>query len=131
MKRDLNLVREILLHFENVDKPRVSIKSLVFEGHSAEAIAFHVELMKEAELLDHLVDRPNLGIGRPSMVSFDMGIRPTMKGYDFLDSVRDPEIWRQTKSAANKVGGATFDFIIEIAKGVARQVLKERLGIEV
>jgi hypothetical protein len=40
----------------------------------------------------------------------------TRSGHDFIDSVRDPKIWSDTKHAAEKVGGWTADMLAGIAK---------------
>lgn len=131
MKRDMDLVRAILLHFEAAEKPRLSSKSLVLDGWNAEQITFHVELMKEAELLDHQIVRPEFGDGTRMHAAFDMGLRPTMRGYELLDSIRDPDVWRKTKEAGTKIGGAGVELLWEIAKGIAKQQMKSKLGIDI
>lgn len=131
MKRDMDLIRAILLHFEAAEKPRLSSKSLVLDGWSGEQIAFHIELMKEAQLLDHQVVRPQFSDGGYMRAAFDMGLRPTMKGYELLDSIRDPDLWRKTKEAGTRIGGAGVELLWEIAKGIAKQQMKTKLGIDI
>jgi len=129
MKRNMDVIRAILLRFETVDRPRVSRRDLTLDGYTTEQVDLHLDLMKEAGLIDHQIVRPNSGSGYSS-VGIDMGLRPTMLGYDFLDSIRDPEIWRRTKEGADKAGGATIEFVWELAKSYGKQVIKERLGID-
>jgi hypothetical protein len=45
----------------------------------------------------------------------------TWLGHEFLDSVRDPDIWRKTKEGASVAGSIGFEIVLEIAKGWARQ----------
>lgn len=39
----------------------------------------------------------------------------TMKGYQFLEAIKDPTIWEKTKSVAGKVGNYTLSFITGVA----------------
>ncbi|MGL4438011.1 MAG: DUF2513 domain-containing protein, partial [Bosea sp. (in: a-proteobacteria)] len=128
MKRDMDLVRKILLSFDDIKVGRVSQKDLVFDGYSKEQVAFHVEIMKEADLLNHHISRPKASDGRHLSISFDMGLRPTMAGYDFADSVRNPETWRKTKDGAIAAGGWTFDLMKDLAKGLAKKKLEDLTG---
>lgn len=56
--------------------------------------------------------------------------RITWAGHEFLDSVRDPEIWRKTKEGANKVGSWSMKLLGEIAVGFARMKAQE-LGLPI
>jgi len=51
--------------------------------------------------------------------------RLTMEGHDFLDTVRDPEIWRRTKQGATKAGGWTIGLLAEFGRAVLKQKAKE------
>ena len=57
-------------------------------------------------------------------------MRLTWEGHEFLDTVRDPEIWRKTKSGAATAGGYAFGFMKDLATAYAKHVAKERLGLE-
>ena len=49
-------------------------------------------------------------------------------GHEFLDKVRDPEIWRQTKAGAAKVGSWSVKFLGELATGFIKAKAME-LGL--
>ncbi|TYS25167.1 DUF2513 domain-containing protein [Bacillus subtilis] len=51
----------------------------------------------------------------------------TFKGHEFLDSIRDDEVWDKTKSVAAKVGGASLTIMTEIATSF----IKTKLGFNV
>lgn len=46
--------------------------------------------------------------------------RISWAGHEFLDSVRDPEIWRKTKDGATKVGSWSLKLLGEMATGFVR-----------
>ncbi|WP_126941637.1 DUF2513 domain-containing protein, partial [Xanthomonas sp. BRIP62409] len=60
--------------------------------------------------------------------SYHNGWRITSDGHDFLDSVRDPEIWRKTKSGAGQLGSWTVRMLAEMASGYVRAKAKD-LGL--
>ncbi|MBR0583994.1 DUF2513 domain-containing protein [Bacillus altitudinis MN12] len=45
----------------------------------------------------------------------------TYSGHQFLDNIRDPEIWSKTKVAASKVAGVSLSVIGELASSFVRQ----------
>ncbi len=122
MKLDKDLVREILLAVEAYDEPEGLI-TLDVPGHSAEMVAYHVMLLAEADLL---VALDTGGISRFNWTP----MRLTYKGHEFLDTVRDGEVWRRTKAGAEKAGVAGLGVLLELGKAYGKEVLKEKLGIE-
>ncbi|ARR55301.1 hypothetical protein HY78_18570 [Rhizorhabdus wittichii DC-6] len=46
------------------------------------------------------------------------GIRLTWEGYDLLDAIRDPAIWRSVKRAASKVGSWSIETLAALAKAM-------------
>jgi hypothetical protein len=55
----------------------------------------------------------------------------TWDGHDFLDSVRDPEIWNKTKDGMKAAGGFTFELLRDLAKGFIRTQIKKHTDIEI
>ncbi|AOX08661.1 hypothetical protein Q5O_09755 [Pseudomonas putida JB] len=122
MKLDKELVREILLAVEAYDEAQGWME-LTIEGRTAKDVSYHVMLLDEAGLLS--------GISLGGLNHFEWQPRRlTYKGHEFLDTVRDPEVWRRTKEGAEKAGVAGLGMLVELGKAYARQLLKERLGIE-
>jgi hypothetical protein len=129
MKRDMDLVRLLLLEAEEA-KNRIMTKRLADQEQFAEydlpMIDHHVTIMDEAGLIKayHEGDRARGTYGWSIM-------RLTWDGHEFLDTVRDPEIWRKTKSGAAAAGGYAFGFLKDLATAYAKHVAKERLGLEI
>ncbi|SMF17406.1 Hypothetical protein SAMN02745962_02029 [Pseudomonas sp. LAIL14HWK12:I11] len=57
--------------------------------------------------------------------------RLTIRGHEYLDTIRDTEVWRLTKAGAEKAGGVSLAVMLEIGKAYGKQVLRERLGLDI
>jgi len=122
LKLDKELVREILLAVEAHDEA-LGWMTLSIDGRAAKDVSYHVMLLDEAGLV--------VGIQLGGMNHFEwQPKRLTYQGHEFLDTVRDPEIWRRTKSGAEKAGVAGLGMLVELGKAYGKQMLRERLGIE-
>ncbi len=129
MTRDMDLIRELLLKLEAIPKPLGAVLHLqgyedevAIPGYDAAQIDYHLALIREAGFIDDA--------GLVSM-SGSIGFRRlSWHGHEFLDTVRDPEVWRRTKDGAKKVGGASVDFVWQLGKAYGKQVIKEKLGID-
>ena len=128
MKRDMDLMRELMLRLEALpmglgdavtitpEDPAVAV-----EGYDVVQINHHLDLIREAGFIDD-------GGGSQPMLGFIFcGL--TGKGHDFIDAVRSPEIWRKTKAGAKEIGGWSVDLLWGLAKEYAKQVAKEKLGV--
>ena len=118
MKRDMDLVRAILLAAEDSHEQWLGAESLVCNAWDQVMVARHFELMGEAGLVVADVNE-FLGGGVDGNVK-----RLTWAGYDFLDDVRSESVWEDTKaSISEKVGSASFDLIKAVAVGFAMKAL--------
>jgi len=123
MKRDMELVREILLAIETSDESPLGWIEISLPGYSQEDVSYNVELLAEAGFIE-----------AQDLSSMDghewHPKRLTWKGHEFLDSIRDPEIWRRTKEAAKKAGGWGIEMLWEAAKVYGKLKAKEKLGLD-
>lgn len=116
MKRDMDLVRSILLHCADSRIEIVPLKS--FEALAdPKVVVAHIRLLRDANLVSAEYRTSRLAPGNQTL----LGWRLTWQGNEFLESVRDPEIWRKTKSGAEKVGAWSIKLLSEIAAGYVRQ----------
>lgn len=125
MKLDKDLVREILLAIESSNHSPDEPMGLTDERWTAQEISYHVMLLHEAGL----VIAEDLSFLAETFPIWQIK-RLTYKGHEFLDTVRDGEVWRLTKAGAEKAGGTSLAMMLEIGKAFGKQVLKDRLGIE-
>lgn len=106
LKRDLDLVRSILLVIESQDHGSFS-GDLEVNGFTDEEIGYHVYLMGQAGLID-ASDVTNMDSPSPYAIAHSI----TWYGHDFLDSAKDPTIWEKAKNTILKpVGGVAFEVV--------------------
>lgn len=144
MKRDMELVRSILLDLEG-RKPDLSRKDdFGYEwekvasdlGADVDALNYHLTLLFEAQLIDGwalrgLTHPPGKALRLDSDYVFHVVPRHlTWEGHEFLESVRDAEIWKKTKGAASSIGSFGLDTLKELAKGFIKTKIKDHTGVE-
>lgn len=57
-------------------------------------------------------------------------VRLTWEGHDFLDTIRDDEVWAATKDGVKKAGGFSLELMKALAKGLLRKKIEHHTGIE-
>jgi Hypothetical protein (DUF2513) len=115
VKRDLDLIREILLAIENGQQP------LDVTGRAPAEICYNVQLLIDRRFIEGKVLWGTGARGRQEPMSC-FATRITMDGHDYLDSVRDSRVWERTKRNLEKVGGSGP---LEFIQGLAAKVLAE------
>ncbi|WP_196598595.1 DUF2513 domain-containing protein [Pectinatus frisingensis] len=121
MRRDLDLIREMLIKIELADSNKRKITSEYFSSLSdnENKIIFHIELLIDAGFIE--------AVEIPMMKISDFCIkRLTFDGCDYLDSIRDENIWEKTKNKLKLVGSAAS---LEVVQYVAIDIAKKVLGI--
>lgn len=126
MKRDMDLVRDLLLNIE--DHPILATGSqmlviddsekLGLQDHSLQQIHYHLDMMIKKGLIE----------GEITSLHIISGL--TWDGHDFLDSIRDPAIWQETKEGVKKAGGFSLELLGDLAKGLIRKKIEEHTGIQ-
>mgnify|MGYP000892647161 CR=1 FL=1 len=118
MKRDLNLVREILLWATAQDGGYVSGNPSL-PDYTDDQIAYHVHLMWQAGLVD-AADATHLQSPGPSAILLSV----TWAGHDFIDAAKDASLWEKAKTRIVASGGSfTFDLLKEVLSSLAKAQL--------
>lgn len=110
MKRDLNLMRQIMLDLEATDNFSVDLSSLYPKKSVDEYfnIAWHLRLLADAE---YIVLGTPIMMGYPNYpITFI-----TNKGYEFIRLTKDPTIWERLLPYLVKAGGIASVSIIQKA----------------
>lgn len=128
MRRDMDLIRALLLKIESMDivpsgttpALRASAPELKIPGYTEDQVDYHLEYLIDSKLVE----------GSCSVDRFFHICKLTRTGHDLSDSIRDPEIWRKTKDSARKAGGFTIELLGEPAKGLIRTQIEKRTGVK-
>jgi hypothetical protein len=103
MKRDMDLVREILIALEDRD---AELNPDEIPNRSPEEVSYHVHLMHEAGLVEAWTSKT---FNAPL---YAVANRLTWEGHDFLEAARNESVWRKAKQiVAEKGGGLTFEVL--------------------
>ena len=122
MKRNPDLIRQLLLLIEDHGVEPLKGRAVKLDGHEYVEIMAHLNLLSDAAFIVAEYSRSSTNPDRiiATEVVFDL----SWKGHEYLDSIRDPKIWKKTKALSKKAGSVSFEFLLEIAKGVAREALR-------
>ena len=124
MKRDMELVRKLLLHIEQeYTYQPLDSRHIEIDGYSKEHIAYHLKIMDDGGLID--VQNSTVMVGNIHRFVID-GI--TWNGHEFLDSVRNDGVWSHTKESLKPVGSASFEVVKSIAVAYIGSKSSERSG---
>ena len=118
MKRDMDLVREVLLAIERetlMDGTRATRLSLA--DRDVNEVGYVVALLIGAGFVTGPTQRP------PGAQAIVKGL--TWQGHELLDNIRDPGIWEETKEKAKPLLSVSIGILMELAKAE----IKKRLGL--
>jgi hypothetical protein len=117
MKRDMDLIRDLLLRIEARETVKFGRVELPYEDYAEEQIYYHVRLLHEAGY----IHAANLSTGTAFCWE---PVDLTWQGHEFLDNARDEEIWNRAKAIVRDAGGAvSFDILKTVLTGLVTSVL--------
>ena len=118
MKRDWDVVRELLLALEAKDDETTRIKEL--PGRAQANVCYQIQILGEAGMI--IGGAARMGIHEPLNAA---AYRLTWKGHELLDKMRDDTTWNKIKHKASSKGvDLSFQVIGMLAKYYAREHLK-------
>lgn len=145
MKRNIDCVRDLLLCVEeNTDFQHfcaflyydaAKMQELIGE-ELMEPFPYQIELEKQYDnddLIYSLKYCTEAGLIKSDYIVLQYYTKVydiTPAGHDFLENIRDKGNWEKVKKTAAKIGSASLEVVIEIAKNVALDKTKRTLGIE-
>lgn len=124
MKRDLDLVRELLEVFERELQGGVPIQQFTLEkDYDFRVVIGHLDLMIEHGLIRGEC-QPSCGDPSQTVLAIEA---ITWQGHDFLDAARNDTVWKAAKERLKKAGAWTFGLVLEVLKDEAKKRLGEFL----
>lgn len=111
MKREWDLVRDILLRLESAEPGSIVMGTAFGPDYDDQVVSYHMAMMKDAGLIEARVMMGN--------AIYMNGVAMALKwaGHEFLDGIRKKEAWEKVKSTAKSRGlELTFDVIKVVTK---------------
>lgn len=130
MRRDPELIRLLMLRLEGWEKPSTAIYSMPYsklspeEGYSEDEVHYHVSQILQNGWVDTAGAPWHMSVSGTFTFA---GLTPS--GHDFVDSVRDEEVWRLTKNGLKGIGSYTLQTLATLAKGYMKQKVEKLTGI--
>ena len=115
MKRNMDLVRQILLALEAYEDP-AGMANVEIEGRQPAEVNSHLTIMVEAGLI--------YGQEQTFEAVDDtvwMYVRLTWRGHEFVNAARDDKRWNEVTGQLAAVGGGTLPITVELLNRSVRR----------
>jgi hypothetical protein len=127
VRRDLDLVRDVLLFFEKRESISVMSdadieKELSFEGFTYQEVAYHLRLMAQANLLAVEAVKSSTSDRIIKVYPFEL----SWDGHEFLQLSKDNTRWQKLKG---QVGDGFKGISFDIAKALLISFAKAQVGL--
>ena len=114
MKRDMDLIRQILLRIEESPSAIDIVPMNNFQNHKTEEVQYQLYLLNQAGLIEAHDASSGGGL-------VYMPFRLTWQGHEFIDSARDDDNWNKAKTVITKIGGFTFSILSQLLVSYLKQ----------
>lgn len=121
MKLNNDCIRDLLIYLENnLDyHEQLYVHNIKLKNYSSDELSYTVERLKEANFL-------NCSGGIYSQHNIPLAVKSiTYQGHQFLDSIRDDDVWSNAKSKIKAVASVTLPILQELCSSY----LKLKLGL--
>jgi len=118
VKRDMDLIREILLAVEGADAGASSPLRLELPEWDGHVVYQHARILNDAGYM-----HASFANGSPPGIHV-LGL--TWEGHDLIDSIRDNGVWSSVKAKVAEAGGSVP---LEVLKAIAVMAIKKKLGM--
>ncbi len=118
MKRDIDLIRTILIELEQKESPNDWFRPEI-EGYSADVVSYHIKILSEAGYIEarDLSTKDGFNWVATSL---------TWQGHEFLDAARNDTIWQKAKVT---LGKKLSSISMEVLKSLLTNLTKQQLGL--
>jgi hypothetical protein len=125
MKRDMQIVRDILVFIEDDESPDGPPAGIQLHQHDADAVDYNLQLLIDAGLVNGEIHRYIGG----AQSHYIRGL--TMQGHDFAQALRNETVWNRLKTAlGSELGGASLKVLATVAVELMKDQVKAALGLK-
>lgn len=123
MKRDLELVRKLLLFFDDISGTEC-VKVPPIPGYDESFIKYHLVLLHEAGYVRCEPIKSSTSDRVIEVIPFEL----TWNGHEFLDKIRNPHIWDEVIMQIKIKGFVSAS--VDLVKRLADAAIRKRLSVE-
>ena len=124
MTRDFDLIRKLLVFFDEKAGPEHVAMPNVGDEDSDSKVMYHLLLMYQGGLLDCEPQKSSTSDRVISVIPFNL----TWEGHEFLAKIRSEGTWQKVKDLALSKGGSlSFAVLNQVATKLALSVVSELL----
>lgn len=118
MKKDMDLIRKILLQIEE-EYIDVALYNFSIDGYDMETVAYHCALLFDG---GYIADYKGQYASN-KLYAFGVS-RLTWQGHEFLDTIRNNDVWSKTKVVLKeKALPLGFEMVSEVASSIITKML--------
>lgn len=115
MKRDMELIRKIILEVEKAQDNPIHLK---IENYSDEEIGYHVYLLIQGGLVEGIEFPKTFESTLPTATPTNL----TWNGYEFAVAIRNESIWNKAMEIGKKKGDPiTIGVLIELISSIVKK----------
>ena len=123
MKRNFELIRKLLMFFEEKESAK-HVEVPPIGGYDERTIKYHLVLLHEAGLLHCEPIRSTTSDRVIYVIPFDL----TWDGHEFLDKVRNGNVWIRIRDAITSKGGSlAFSVVNHLATRFALEMVQQSI----
>ena len=124
MTRDMELIRLILLEIQS--RKDIAPKTIEISGYDDLVVARHLELLKQAGLIDGIQSTP---ISVPYSIIMVKDL--TWTGHDFISALENETVWKKIKQTYSPSELATMPLaaIKTVGLGLLTEWAKSKIGL--
>lgn len=120
--RDILIFVESDLEFNNFFKLNDFYNAKSLKEYDQDTIKYTLLKLSETNYL-----HSNPVVMNNDLVNFSTGML-TWEGHEFLDTIRDKEVWSKTKTVANKLESVSIGILSRIGTGVLNHMIDKTMG---
>ena len=126
MQRDMDLIRQLLLGIEQ-SLPG-NHHSFAADGFDDAEIWYNVHLLVEAQFIRGVTVRWGADGTGPFVYQGGL-LALTWDGHDFLDAIRDDDVWQKTKKKVQADGLNMQSLTVDVVKTLCVSAIKQMVGL--
>jgi len=132
MHIDIDYLKKLLLAFEDSGRAFSNIIELQDQGFDidSENFIFHIQILHDKNVIANEIDDRGIGFSRSGNGSPHwqvVNLRLTALGHDFIESLKNKEVWKKLQTDFKNTG---LTSLLDISKKLLIKYLENKIGLK-